>query len=452
MRAGCPELASAASTPRTRCIASPKSSSRRPESRTTRSPFARRRAASGHPEFEFEGRRTQVRVEGAELVLARDGDETGAELTSIAARRRSARAGAAPGRRTGRRLSAGHRPRRRRAARGLLRLRRRGARARQVAAWPPDDDPSDTNLWPEHFDIAFEAGPGGGREARHLRRLSGRRRPRRAVPVRRPVEPPTDGELWNATAFNGAELGYAELLAADDPITAAVEFMRARHERVDADSRAPRGGIWCGRADRGAHRRRRLPGAERGDPGDRPQGRSTSTGTRSSAFATAGKGPLENEYDELTIESTRGILPRGGTILGTSRTNPFKERGRARAGRGEHGALHLDGLIAIGGEDTLGAAARLHDEHGVPVLGVPKTIDNDLAATDVTFGFDTALQVATEAIDRLHTTAESPPPGHGGRGDGPPRGLDRAPLRARRRRRRDPDPGASRSTSTRSAG
>ena len=69
--------------------------------------------------------------------------------------------------------------------------------------------------------------------------------------------------------------------------------------------------------------------------------------------------------------------------------------------------LHLDGLIAIGGEDTLGAAARLHSEHGVPVLGVPKTIDNDLAATDVTFGFDTALQVATEAIDRLHTTAES---------------------------------------------
>jgi 6-phosphofructokinase 1 len=69
--------------------------------------------------------------------------------------------------------------------------------------------------------------------------------------------------------------------------------------------------------------------------------------------------------------------------------------------------LHLDGLIAIGGEDTLGAASRLYSEHGLPILGVPKTIDNDLAATDVTFGFDTALQVATEAIDRLHTTAES---------------------------------------------
>jgi ATP-dependent phosphofructokinase / diphosphate-dependent phosphofructokinase len=124
-------------------------------------------------------------------------------------------------------------------------------------------------------------------------------------------------------------------------------------------------------------------------------------------FRDGWKGPLENEYDELTIESTRGILPRGGTILGTSRTNPFKhEDGPAQVKENMVG-LHLDGLIAIGGEDTLGAAARLNSEHEVPVLGVPKTIDNDLAATDVTFGFDTALQVATEAIDRLHTTAES---------------------------------------------
>jgi 6-phosphofructokinase 1 len=116
---------------------------------------------------------------------------------------------------------------------------------------------------------------------------------------------------------------------------------------------------------------------------------------------------LESEYDELTIESTRGILPRGGTILGTSRTNPFKrEDGPARVEE-TMSSLHLDGLIAIGGEDTLGAASRLHSEHGLAVLGVPKTIDNDLAATDMTFGFDTALQVATEAIDRLHTTAES---------------------------------------------
>jgi ATP-dependent phosphofructokinase / diphosphate-dependent phosphofructokinase len=124
-------------------------------------------------------------------------------------------------------------------------------------------------------------------------------------------------------------------------------------------------------------------------------------------FRDGWKGPLENEYEELTIESTRGILPRGGTILGTSRTNPFKTEEGPELVEETMVALHLDGLIAIGGEDTLGAASRLHGEHGLPVLGVPKTIDNDLAATDVTFGYDTALQVATEAIDRLHTTAES---------------------------------------------
>ena len=118
-------------------------------------------------------------------------------------------------------------------------------------------------------------------------------------------------------------------------------------------------------------------------------------------------GPLEDLHEELTIESTRGILPRGGTILGTSRTNPFAREDGPERVRETMESLHLDGLIAIGGEDTLGAAARLNGEHAVPVLGVPKTIDNDLAATDMTFGFDTALQVATEAIDRLHTTAES---------------------------------------------
>jgi len=118
-------------------------------------------------------------------------------------------------------------------------------------------------------------------------------------------------------------------------------------------------------------------------------------------------GPLENAYEELTIESTRGILPRGGTILGTSRTNPFKLDDGPQRIRDNMQTLHLDGLIAIGGEDTLGAAARLHGEHDLPVLGVPKTIDNDLGGTDMTFGFDTAVQIATEAIDRLHTTAES---------------------------------------------
>src|ERR1051325_7509864 len=123
-------------------------------------------------------------------------------------------------------------------------------------------------------------------------------------------------------------------------------------------------------------------------------------------FRDGWRGPLENAYTELTIESTRGILPRGGTILGSSRTNPFKHDGGPEKIREILRGLHLDRLIAIGGEDTLGAATRL-SEMGLNVIGVPKTIDNDLGATDVTFGFDTALQVATEAIDRLHTTAES---------------------------------------------
>jgi ATP-dependent phosphofructokinase / diphosphate-dependent phosphofructokinase len=124
-------------------------------------------------------------------------------------------------------------------------------------------------------------------------------------------------------------------------------------------------------------------------------------------FRDGWRGPIENAYEELTIESTRGILPRGGTILRSSRTNPFKrDDGPERIAENMR-MLNLEGLIAIGGEDTLGAAARLHEEHGLPVVGVPKTIDNDLGGTDMTFGFDTAVQIATEAIDRLHTTAES---------------------------------------------
>jgi phosphofructokinase-like protein len=124
-------------------------------------------------------------------------------------------------------------------------------------------------------------------------------------------------------------------------------------------------------------------------------------------FRDGWRGPLENHFEELSVESTRGILPRGGTILASSRTNPLKRPdGPALIAENMEG-LHLDGLIAIGGEDTLGAAAKLHDEHGLSVLGVPKTIDNDLGGTDMTFGFDTAVHVATEAIDRLHTTAES---------------------------------------------
>jgi 6-phosphofructokinase 1 len=123
-------------------------------------------------------------------------------------------------------------------------------------------------------------------------------------------------------------------------------------------------------------------------------------------FRDGWRGVLEADYDELSIESTRGILPRGGTILGSSRTNVFKRPDGVERVRQTLAELDVDGLIAIGGEDTLGAAHRLFGE-GVSVIGVPKTIDNDLAATDVTFGFDTALHVATEAIDRLHTTAES---------------------------------------------
>src|SRR6185436_13852773 len=124
-------------------------------------------------------------------------------------------------------------------------------------------------------------------------------------------------------------------------------------------------------------------------------------------FKDGWRGPIEGAHEELTVESTRGILPRGGTILGSSRTNPFKRDDGPEAIRQTLRSLGMDGLIAIGGEDTLGAAARLHGEHGLPIIGVPKTIDNDLAGTDMTFGFDTAVQIATEAIDRLHTTAES---------------------------------------------
>jgi phosphofructokinase-like protein len=123
-------------------------------------------------------------------------------------------------------------------------------------------------------------------------------------------------------------------------------------------------------------------------------------------FRDGWRGVLEDSFEELTIESTRGILPRGGTILRSSRTNPYKRDDGPQKVRETLARHDLDGLIAIGGEDTLGVANRLYGE-GVHVIGVPKTIDNDLGATDVTFGFDTALGVATEAIDRLHTTAES---------------------------------------------
>ena len=117
-------------------------------------------------------------------------------------------------------------------------------------------------------------------------------------------------------------------------------------------------------------------------------------------------GVLKNEGTELTLENTRGILHRGGTILGSSRTNVYKVEDGLNKVKAAMEAQRLDALIPIGGEDTLGVAGKLHED-GVPVVGVPKTIDNDLAATDYTFGFQTAVQIATDAIDRLHTTAES---------------------------------------------
>jgi 6-phosphofructokinase 1 len=119
------------------------------------------------------------------------------------------------------------------------------------------------------------------------------------------------------------------------------------------------------------------------------------------------RGLVEGRFDELDYRTISGILPRGGTIVGTSRTNPYKIDGGVERVLENFAAQRLDALVAIGGEDTLGVAVRLHEEHGFPVVGVPKTIDNDLSATDYTFGFDTAVFVATEAIDRLHTTAES---------------------------------------------
>lgn len=118
------------------------------------------------------------------------------------------------------------------------------------------------------------------------------------------------------------------------------------------------------------------------------------------------KGLVENDTVELNLQSVSGILPKGGTILGTSRTNPYKKEEDIKKVRENFKKIGLEALIAVGGEDTLGVANKLHKE-GFNVVGAPKTIDNDLNCTDVTFGFDTAINIATDAIDRLHTTAES---------------------------------------------
>lgn len=118
------------------------------------------------------------------------------------------------------------------------------------------------------------------------------------------------------------------------------------------------------------------------------------------------RGVIENDWTELDVERCRGILPRGGTILGTSRIEPYSVHDGVERVRLTMSELGVDALVVVGGNGSLGAARDLHDD-GVPVVGVPKTIDNDIDATEMTFGFDTAVQIATDAIDRLHTTAES---------------------------------------------
>ncbi len=123
-------------------------------------------------------------------------------------------------------------------------------------------------------------------------------------------------------------------------------------------------------------------------------------------FLDGWKGLLNKEHINLDLNSVSGIIHKGGTILGTSRTDPYKIEGGAEKCKKNFKGLGLDALVVIGGEDTLGVATKFSKE-GLGVVGVPKTIDNDLSATDYTFGFDTAINIATEALDRLHTTAES---------------------------------------------
>jgi 6-phosphofructokinase 1 len=134
---------------------------------------------------------------------------------------------------------------------------------------------------------------------------------------------------------------------------------------------------------------------------------SDSAGWDTVAALEGWRGLVDGNFRDLGPQAVSGILPRGGTIIGTTRTNPFKIDGGVEKVLQNFADRGLDALVAIGGEDTLGVAERLYREHQFPVVGVPKTIDNDLSGTDYTFGFDTAVTIATEAIDRLHTTAES---------------------------------------------
>jgi 6-phosphofructokinase 1 len=135
--------------------------------------------------------------------------------------------------------------------------------------------------------------------------------------------------------------------------------------------------------------------------------KATAQGSEVIGFLEGWRGPIENNTMPLTIDSTVGLVQKGGTIIRTSRTNPFKVEGGPEKIMKSMAANKLDALIAVGGEDTCGVAHKMSLEHNLNVVCVPKTIDNDLDATDFTFGFDTAVSIVTEAIDRLHTTAES---------------------------------------------
>ncbi len=130
-------------------------------------------------------------------------------------------------------------------------------------------------------------------------------------------------------------------------------------------------------------------------------------GHRVLGFYDSWDGILEKRYEELTIAQVRGILPKGGTILGTRRGSPFDFEDGVERTKQTFSDLDLDALVVIGGNGSLTVASMLARDHGLPIIGVPKTIDNDVQGTDSTFGFQTAVQIATDAIDRLHTTAES---------------------------------------------
>jgi 6-phosphofructokinase 1 len=124
-------------------------------------------------------------------------------------------------------------------------------------------------------------------------------------------------------------------------------------------------------------------------------------------FYDAWDGVMEQRFTELTSAAVRGLIPRGGTILGTRRGSPLESPEGVERVKAALLSLRIDALIVIGGNGSLTVASILYQQHGMPVIGVPKTIDNDVVGTDTTFGFQTAVQIATDAIDRLHTTAES---------------------------------------------